>query len=158
MIDVTLWSFDWNSLMTVDSFFLGNYENLLSSLSFSVTDTCSTLTRHSSYTWLHDEEEDTCLLATQLRRRYEEVRRSAIEQSGASIMEQEEIDDQVLNHVSQKICPFIIRESFSKMKFSPDTLYVWNLTLLFIKLMKKSLDFHQLRYTASIWLKPITIF
>jgi len=60
----------------------GNYENLLSSLSYSMTDTCSTLTRHSSYTWLRDEEEDTCLLATQLRRRYEEVRRSAMEHGG----------------------------------------------------------------------------
>ena len=62
--------------------FVGNYENLLSSLSYSMTDTCSTLTRHSSYTWLRDEEEDTCLLATQLRRRYEEVRRSAMEHGG----------------------------------------------------------------------------
>ena len=64
-------------------FITGNYENLLSSLSVSEVDTCTTMTRHSSYTWLHDEEEDTCLLATQLRRRYEEVRRSAMEQSAA---------------------------------------------------------------------------
>jgi len=82
----------------------GNYENLLSSLSFSVTDTCSTLTRHSSYTWLHDEEEDTCLLASQLRRRYEEVRKSAMEQSGTSFMEQEEIDDQLQPEQIEEQC------------------------------------------------------
>ena len=52
-------------------------------MSVSEVDTCTTMTRHSSYTWLQDEEEDTCLLATQLRRRYEEVRRSAMEQSAA---------------------------------------------------------------------------
>ena len=46
-----------------------------------MTDTGSTLTRHSSYTWMRDtcEEEDTCLLATQLKRRYEEVRGRAMQ-------------------------------------------------------------------------------
>ena len=63
---------------------LVTYETLLSSLPLSLTDTASTLTRHSSYTWLRDtcEEEDTCLLATQLRRRYEEVRSRAMERAG----------------------------------------------------------------------------
>ena len=48
-----------------------------------MTDTGSTLTRHSSYTWMRDtcEEEDTCLLATQLRRRYEEVRSRAMQRA-----------------------------------------------------------------------------
>jgi len=62
----------------------GAHSDLLSSLSVSAADSGSVtpLTRHSSLTWLtrgHDMEmEDTCMLATQLRRRYEEVRSRAV--------------------------------------------------------------------------------
>ena len=76
----------WNKFircLAIIPFISGTYETLLSSLSLSMTDTGSTLTRHSSYTWMRDtcEEEDTCLLATQLRRRYEEVRSRAMQRA-----------------------------------------------------------------------------
>ena len=69
-----------------------------------MTDTSSTLTRHLSYTWLRDtcEEEDTCLLATQLRRRYEEVRSRAMERAGTSLLETEELEDQVSVKIFRK--------------------------------------------------------
>ena len=83
--------------------FPGTYETLLSSLSLSMTDTGSNLTRHSSYTWLRDtcEEEDTCLLATQLRRRYEEVRSRAMERAGTedSIAEAEQEEEVIINEI-----------------------------------------------------------
>ena len=69
-----------------------------------MTETGSNLTRHSSYTWLRDtcEEEDTCLLATQLRRRYEEVRSRAMERAGTedSIAEAEQEEEVIINYIN----------------------------------------------------------
>merc|ERR1719189_3013057 len=78
----------------------GAHSDLLSSLSVSAADSGSVtpLTRHSSLTWLtrgHDMEmEDTCMLATQLRRRYEEVRSRAVAETLHTDLDQDTAEEE----------------------------------------------------------------
>lgn len=97
-----------------------------------MTETGSNLTRHSSYTWLRDtcEEEDTCLLATQLRRRYEEVRSRAMERAGTedSIAEAEQ-EEVIINYINfryeiQKVVYVVMLRSHKKSPSAPSTVII----------------------------------